>query len=125
MYEFTYFGFFQIPNKIPRKNKIHCASAASTVPIGAKPYDPNEDDDDDYVWVEVVHPSNIINVEKNNVGDKFCGGNVDKGSADDGQSVAAVASTAAAKTEIYRKQSNVEGGLVSYFQYLYMNSHII
>ena len=83
------------------------------------------------MWVKVVHPSNIINVEKNNVGDKFCGGNVDKGSTDDGQSVAAAASTeiyriaAAAKTEIYHKQSNVEGGLVSYFQYLYTNSHII
>jgi len=23
MYEFTYFDFFQIPNKIPRKNKKH------------------------------------------------------------------------------------------------------
>ena len=118
MYEFTYFEFFQIPNKIPRKNKKQ--GAASTVPIGAKPYDPNEDDDD-YEWVKAVHPSN-----KNNVGDKFCAGNVEKGSTDDGQSVAA------ASTEIYHKKysPNVEDGFVSYFQCLYIfftytNSHIL
>ena len=44
--------FQQIPNKIPKKKKLQ---GASTVPIGAKPYDPNEDDDDDdWEWVKVV-----------------------------------------------------------------------
>jgi len=104
--------FQQIPNKIPKKKKLQ---GASTVPIGAKPYDPNEDDDDDdWEWVKVVHQTN-----KKNVGDKFCAMNVEKAGTDDGQSVAAAASTA-----IYRKQysPNVEDGFVSYLLCLYKYS---
>jgi hypothetical protein len=80
------------------------------------PHDPNEVDDD-YMWVKVVHQNNNINVVKNNVGEKFCADNVEKGSTDVGLSVAA-----AAFTETYRKQygPNVEDGFVSYFQCSYI-----
>ena len=103
MYEFTYFDFFQIPNKIPRKNKKQ--SAASTIAIGTKPHDRNEDE----FALDLAS-------KKNNVGDNVCAGNVDKVTTNDGQSVAAAASP-----EIYRKHySNVDDDeFVSYFLCLY------
>ena len=108
MFEFTYFDFFQMPNKIPRKNKKQ--SATSTIPIGTNLHDRNED--------EFAHDWAS---KKNNVGDNFCAGNVEKVTTNDGQSVAAAAST-----EIYRKQySNVDDDeFVSYFVCIIFLLHV-
>jgi hypothetical protein len=96
--------FEQLPHKIPRKNKIQGAADSPGVPIGAKPFDPKD--------FKVAHRNNNNNVVKNNVGEKGCADNVEKGGPDVGPSVAAAAST-----ETYRKQygPNVEDTLVSYF----------
>ena len=94
----------QLPHKIPRKNKIQGAADSPGVPIGANPFDPKD--------FKVAHCNNNNNVVKNNVGEKGCADNVEKGGPDVGPSVAAAAST-----ETYRKQygPNVEDTLVSYF----------
>jgi hypothetical protein len=97
--------FEQLPHKIPRKNKIQCAADSPGVPICAKPFDPKD--------FKVAHRNNNNNnnVVKNNVGEKGCADNLEKGGPDVGPSVAAAASTA---TNHKKYGPNVEDTLVSY-----------